>query len=297
MIPIRYVLLEGSDCCGKSTLYRNLHKATGFKYNIHDRSSLSMLCYARLYGRDETPHRDHLTEEVCDVNNFFVILMPPLETILERFRSRGDDFQDETSLVRLHAIFEEETSRLEALANVLVVREVMPHILTTDHVASNIRVYETLTPHGIGLYAPAWASLTHEEEVQLRVRLNVPLDHVDPDVFVNEHEGDYFREIYAALTSTISAEMSGNNVYGVPQGLDSRRFYYSSDTCISSIHFLMRGGALKVICTLRSTDAVKNCSIDLRFLAHVSAAIPSVFGWRPSKIDLDVRFNSLHVRK
>ena len=106
MIHIKRVICEGCDCSGKSTLYRNLHKETGFKYNIQDRSALSMLCYARLYGRDETEHRRNLLEELCDANHYFVILMPPLETLLGRLRSRGDEFQNVASLTRLQAIFE-----------------------------------------------------------------------------------------------------------------------------------------------------------------------------------------------
>ena len=32
------IVLEGPDCSGKSTLYKNIRKSTRFKYNIKDSS-------------------------------------------------------------------------------------------------------------------------------------------------------------------------------------------------------------------------------------------------------------------
>lgn len=295
MIPIKYVLLEGVDLSGKSSLYRSLHKATSFKYNIHDRSCLSMLCYARLYGRDEASHRARLMEEVCDANNYTVILMPPRKTILERFRSRGDDFQDEASLMRLYDIFDEEVKRIGDLANIVVVRSELDLPVLTENVRSWIELYESMTPTDLGHFTKFWAALPSSKEVQLRVSFDVPVKHSDTSVMNHPDEGDYYTGILRSCEDVIHAEISGRNPYNLPQGLDSRRFYYSSDSCISSVHFLLRDKRLKVVCTLRSTDAVKNGPIDLRFLAHLSAEVPRTFLWDVDSIQLDVRFNSLHI--
>jgi thymidylate kinase len=296
MIPIRYVILEGVDCCGKTSLYSAIHKTTKFKYNIHDRSFLSMLCYARLYGRDVSEYRRGLHDELCDANNFMIILMPPLEVILGRYRQRGDEFQDETSLKKLYEIFRDETDKISHLANVRVV----PDELSIENLASvsseALSEYSRQSFKVFGHSEKNWTSLNAGSEVQFRVSLDVDPDHSDVEIMNDPHEGDYYLGILRDLEGTIHAEMSGKNPYGVPQGMDSRRFYYSSDTCISSIHLLPREGELKVLCALRSTDAKKNGSIDLRFLAHLAAEVPRTFGWRFDKIRLDVRYNSLHIR-
>jgi hypothetical protein len=296
MIPIRYIVLEGPDCCGKTTLYSAIHRTTKFKYNVHDRSFLSMLCYARLYGRDATDHRESLHAELCDANNFLVVLMLPRDVLLQRLKDRGDEFQDASSLMRLYDIFEEEVEKLIDLPNVLVLRDVETAQDMASRVAMELQIYSAQIPGGFGKDIYRWTNLTSFDEVSFRVTFEVPVDHSDASVYDDPHEGDYYSEIRHKCEEVIRKEISGENPYGIIQGLDSRRFYYSSDTCISSIHFMPRAGSVKVICTLRSTDAVKNGSIDLRFLASLSSEIPKKFGWPADKTVLTVNFNSLHIR-
>ena len=78
---LKTVVLEGVDCSGKTTAFRNIHKLTGFKWNIHDRSTLSMLCYAVMYNRDVAHWRGLLQEEINDLNNVVGIMMPPVDVI------------------------------------------------------------------------------------------------------------------------------------------------------------------------------------------------------------------------
>lgn len=296
MMPIKYLILEGPDCCGKTSLYNSIHKETKFKYNIHDRSFLSMLCYARLYGRDDTEYRRQLTAELCDANNVLVVLLPPLEVILQRYRSRGDDMQSEETLKKLYAIFDEEIAMIRSLQNVFVLKVELPLKDLTSYVKTMVSYYESASPEVIGVATRYWAQLGGADEVQLNVTLNVPVDYSDNVVMNDPREGEYYLSILKKCEEKIQDELVGKNPYGVPQPLDSRRFYYSSDTCISSIHFMLRGSLLKVICSLRSTDAERNGAIDLRFLTHLSAEVPRTFGWSVDQILLDVSYNSLHIR-
>lgn len=296
-IPIRYIILEGTDCSGKTSLYNAFHKLSKFKYNIHDRSFLSMLCYARLYGRDETFYRDSLREELCDVNNYMVVLLPPKSTILERLAKRGDEFQDSSSVIKLYDIFESEVKQIQELPNVLVIRTEESLDSLASLVLKNVNIYENFTPSLVGSLMRMWTKMTSYDEVQFKVHLQVPLNYDDVDILSDEHEGQYFDGILKKCHSVIDAELAGLNPYGVPQDTTSRRFYYTSDTCISSIHFLVRDRRLKVLATLRSTDAVRNGSLDLRFLTHLSAITQRRYSWDVEKIDLEVRYNSLHVRR
>ena len=297
MIPIRYMLLEGPDCCGKSTLYNNVHKVTKFQYNIHDRSCLSMLCYARLYNRDVEVHRARLNEELCDANNYFVVLMPPLDVVLTRLRSRGDEFQDEKSIVSLYEIFAEETSKVAHLPNVLLVKENMPPQELAGHVALEASYYAARSPEEFGKVVRQWTSLSDSGEVQFRVSFDVSPGVRNEGIMSHPHEGEYYRQILNDCQVIFDKEIAGDNPYGVPQGKDSRRFYYSSDSCISSVHCLPRGDTFKVIATLRSTDSERNGSPDLQFLEHLSTVLQARHTWSTTKISLDVRFNSLHVRR
>ena len=50
--PIEKIIIEGPDLAGKTTLFNKMHEISNFCWNIQDRSALSMLVYAKLYGRD-----------------------------------------------------------------------------------------------------------------------------------------------------------------------------------------------------------------------------------------------------
>lgn len=297
-LPVKYVILEGPDCSGKSSLYSTLNKATQYKRNIKDRSFLSTLCYARLYERDAvTELRESLYEELCDMNNYLIVLLPSSETLVQRLLHRGDDFQNIESLARLRTIYEEEVSRIDRLPNVLLVKEDLDISALTEKCHKNLLQYEQLTPAVLGSLTRMWTKLSTNNEVQARVRFILDPSYSDNNVMQVEHEWEYYESILSQCNEVIKKEIAGENPYGAPQDLTSRRFYYSSETCISSIHFMNRADKLKVFVTLRSTDSVKNGSVDLRYLCHLSAEVARTNKWNPSQIQLFVNYNSLHVRE
>lgn len=295
-LPIKYIIVEGPDCAGKTSFCAVLNKDSGFIRNIRDRSYLSTLCYARLYDRPCVEQlRNDLQVELCNANNYIIILLPSKEVILERLLLRGDEFQNEVSILRLYDIFAEETEKLRKLPNVLVIDEALTPERLSLLAIKNITAYENFTPQLAGALMKMWTTMSKSAEIQFHARFNIPVDYRDNDVMDDPHEKEYYDDILTSCSAIINAEIAGNNPYGVPQGLDSRRFYYSSSSCISSIHFLPRDRRLNVICTLRSTDALKNGSIDLRFLAHLSSEVARRHAWQPNEISLEVNYNSLHI--
>lgn len=296
MLPAKYVIIEGTDLSGKTSLYGSIHKKTGFKYNIQDRSYLSMLCYAKLYGRSEESHRRGLREEINNLNNFIVVLLLPKEEILRRYDSRGDEVQNSVTLLKLYDIFKEEVEKIRHAPNVFVVEEVLPLTALTDRVVSKISSYEFSSPDDVGEHLQKLIIGTPHLEDQVQLEMILDPNHSDPEILNDPRETDYYWGILGGCRRTINKEIIGNNPYNAPQGLNSRRFYYNSDTCISSIHFLPRDGDVKVLCTLRSTDVIKNSEIDVRFLAHLSCKITKEFNWPARRIFLRLSFNSAHVR-
>ena len=63
MNPVNQIVIEGPDLSGKTTLYQNLHDMTNYRWNIQDRSALSMLTHAKQYGRNEFSHIEQLRSE------------------------------------------------------------------------------------------------------------------------------------------------------------------------------------------------------------------------------------------
>lgn len=293
-VPIHRVVLEGPDCSGKSTLFRKLHSVTGHRYNIHDRSTLSMLCYARLYGRSDVDKwRQLYANEVFDGNVFHVVVIPPEDVLLERLQKRGDEYQDAQSIVKLRSIFLEETYRTP---NTLLVQSVQTKEETAMSVRAHIDEYENLDAETYGDLLIGWLTASRKREIQHRVTLEVPVGYSDRSCLDHAGEREYYASILQRIEEKIEAEFMGVNPLSMKQDpFTTRRFFVADDTCISSIHFLPRPSGCKVIVTLRSTHAVSNGGIDVRFLGHVASRFGSAWVDDPRRpISLELNFNSLH---
>ena len=123
--PIDYIFIEGPDCSGKTTLYEMIHKETGYKWNIQDRSALSMLIHARYYGRDTFNHIEQLKRELHNLNNQLIICLPAWKVIVDRFQKRGDPIQNITSLRKIYDLFQDATEEFQRYPNVTVIRKVI----------------------------------------------------------------------------------------------------------------------------------------------------------------------------
>jgi len=293
--PTNIITIEGPDLSGKTTLYQRIHKKTQFRWNIQDRSFLSMLCYARLYDREEANHRTGLKRELHNLNNRVIVILPPLETLQKRLKVRGDDFQDKQSIIKLWKIFSEEASLIQDYSNVLVIRSLLDPEETAIRCTNFIQDAESIDSSGLGRFISS-AVHANYNSATLDLRLVVDKKSDYSDIMNHTHEGNYYSKILKDTCDIIEKEKMGDNPYKVPQTNKSRRFYYSSNSCIAGIHFLVRENLLTVLASLRSTDVDRNGSIDMKFLCHLSTYIASKLECDINKIELNARLNCAHVR-
>lgn len=296
IFPINQICIEGPDCSGKTSLYKGIHERTNFRWNIHDRSYLSAVCYAVQYGRDEEHRREGFVREMLNLNNKVILLVPPEEVLVERLKFRGDDYQNLTSIKVLRNIFAREAEKLKNFPNVLVIEEALqPEDLIVKCVEW-LRTLENVSPIKAGRSVRDIVRAL-DDDATAEIRLVCDKNSDFSSVLSHPREGHYYEEIQKQVDSIISDEIAGKNPYGVPQGLNSRRFYYSSNSCLSSIHFLVKKETLKVLATLRSTDVERNASIDLKFLCHLSNHVANRYNLPVKKVDLTCKFNCAHLRK
>jgi len=295
--PTKQLILEGPDLVGKTTAYNEIHKMTNFKWNIQDRSSLSMLCYAKLYGRDTSSYRRRLYDELNDLNNRMIVFLPPFDVIEERYNQRGDELQDIESLKRLYQIFSDEAKEIQSRPTVMCLREEISVDTILDYTSEWSYAIESSNAYNVGEIVRDTLHADKLDELSLRVSLFYEATDPDFKILKNENEGVYFTDIKGKISNIIKDELLGNNEYGTPQTLDSRRFYYNSSTCISSIHLMPRGDSLTVHACLRSTDVDKNAPIDLEFLEFLTQYINKEFQFKCKDIVLNVTFNSAHIRR
>jgi len=296
--PTKYMILEGPDLSGKTTLYNELHRQTKYKWNIQDRSALSMLCYARLYKRNVEEYRQKLHDEINDLNNRVVVLLPPFHILKSRYEQRGDEIQDLVSLTTLYDIFVEESRKIHPRPNVMVLMEDNDLESLVTSVFEWSACLENSDPYNVGEILRDTLRGSVNDEAVIRASLFIDDQKmINSTILSHEKEGDYYSEVYGESLRIIQDEIAGRNLYNKPQTRDSRRFIYSSDTCISCIHFLPRENQLKVMATLRSTDVIRNASIDLEFLGFIAASVNKTFEWGCTEIILNVQFNSAHIRR
>lgn len=288
------VSLEGPDLSGKTTLYNNLHRMSGFGWDIRDRSFLSRVCFARQFGRDAEYERQRLEKELCNINNRVIVLLPPMSVLESRILERGDEIQTVESLRSLYGIYEEEVSRIESLPGVFVVRDHTVDVARECY--EFLRGFETQEGKNPGRFIRDL--LVNHEKNELTVLCNISGEIRSPEsseILQNDLEGHYYREILWDFENTIRKELRGLNPYEKPQDTSSRRFYYSSDTCISSIHLMPRGNHLSCNAVFRSTNAVKNAEIDIEFLVFLTNKIGKKYFLDCKNYTIDLKLNSAHI--
>ncbi len=296
--PVNYVILEGPDLSGKTTLYSALHSATSYAWNIHDRSYLSMMIHARQYGRDVFFHNENFKRELLNINNRLVILLPDFEVLQERYEARGDEIQSLENIAKLHAEFTSYAERLERLPNVIVVRDTADSI--AKKVAAEITSSEEASLDEISqmVFDYAAASTRYEATpLTFTIYDDGKFLEADSRVMAYEPEKEYYDRILSTMTQTIRDELEGKNPYKRVESIYSRRFIYTDNTCISLIHASYRDNILDMHFVLRSSEVAETFRHDLKFLHYLTSSVFAMLGLNNLKDSVRMRFNlnSAHI--
>jgi len=292
---LKAVLLEGPDCAGKTTAYRSIHKHTKFKWNVHDRSTLSMLCYAIHYKRDTYHWRQQLQEELNDLNNMMVVFLPPLRIILERLKARGDEYQTVDSIVRLYEIFEQEAMKIKDYPNVIVYRA-----LSEDYsdLTKLIMDYEAKTYDSLAdTIARHVDASDKDEQINLRFAwTDNNFKQIDETRLVFEKEAEYYSTTKMVLIKKIRNEFEGLNEYCKPQSEKSRRFVLAQDTCISFVQALYRNDTIHLNVVCRSSEVEETFKHDIHFIGELGRIVKSELGVFADNVHYTVTLGSAHIR-
>ena len=276
--PINYIFIEGPDCSGKTTLYEMIHNASDYKWNIQDRSALSMLIHAKYYGRSTFNHVEQLKRELYNINNQLVICLPDWSVIVKRFTKRGDPIQNLASLRKLYDLFSEAAQEFQHYPNVTVVKSIVDKALVLSLV-NQYRAFERKSVHHLRDSMLQMLGTSAANRYQEVVGLNFvhydtgDFSDIDEEMLVYEKEKDYYERIESAVFKTIKDELAGNNPYGRKETLSSRRFIYTDSSCIATCHFLIRDDHMDARFYLRSSNVKDTVHYDLNFLKHLTAEV------------------------
>ncbi len=295
--PINYIFLEGPDLSGKTTFYENIHKSSSYRWNIQDRSALSMLVHAKFYGRDAFRHVEQLKEELYNLNNILIILLPTWSEIGKRFNLRGDPIQNITSLKKIYELFSEAADELENLPNVIVIRSIADSQVV-KYTIKMLMDYENSTTEDIQKNCMiACYSKDSKEVIGLNFTLydNGKFSDIDEGHLLYEKEVEYYEDILNDIKEKIKKEMAGENHHNRKETFESRRFIYNSETCISLAHFLLRKESLDCKFFIRSSNVKDTLFYDLNFLKHMSKEVYNLLNVEEKFCRMKFTINSGHI--
>lgn len=296
-LPTNQIILEGPDLAGKTSFYNELHRLTSYRWNIQDRSALSMLIYAKLYNRDTFIEVERLNKELKDLNNVYVILLPPWDEIGRRFNERGDEIQNLASLRKLYELFTEATNDLESFPNVIVIRSKDTKSWAEQTVKSIVEI--EMTPiNTLHKYVCRFAkasknfdanhiNLTYYDDGQFKL-LNKKIIDYKP-------EKEYYEKIICQMLGKIEEELTGKNEYNRIEDIFSRRFVYSDQSCISFIQYTFRNDMLDCHFVLRSSNTKDTLEYDMQFLYYLTNKVYDMLKIENKRVRMRVNFNSAHI--
>jgi len=271
--PINQITLEGPDLSGKTTLYQKLHEKSGYFWNIQDRSSLSMIVYARLYGRSDYFHVESLKRELSNLNNVMILLLPDWSVIAERFQKRGDEIQNLVSLKKVYDLFSEAADEFENYPNVILIKTEVNDSMTSYIIHSLRSRFEDKSYHEYAdFFKIAAASSDNLEKVGLNLVHydDGMFDDVSEEMLHYEKEKVYYQKIRKKLLKKIDDELAGANEYGREETHESRRFIYTDDSCLSLCHFMLRNEFLYGEFYLRSSETKETLQYDMNFIKSLT---------------------------
>ena len=276
--PIDYIFIEGPDCSGKTTLYEMIHKASGYYWNIQDRSALSMLIHAKYYGRDTFRHVEQLKRELYNLNNQLIICLPDWEVIVKRFTKRGDPIQNLSSLRKLYYLFSEAAEEFQHYPNVTVIKSIVDKTLVLSLV-NQYRAFERKSVHHLRDSMLQMLGTSAANKFSEVIGFNFvhydtgDFSDVNKGMLLYEKEKDYYERIESAVFKTIKDELAGNNPYDRKETINSRRFIYTDSSCIATCHFLIRDDYMDARFYLRSSNVKDTVHYDLNFLKHLTSEV------------------------
>ena len=289
--PIEKIIIEGPDLAGKTTLLNKMHDISKFRWNIQDRSALSMLIYAKMYNRDTFHLVENLKKELFNLNNQIVLLLPPFEVLAKRFQKRGDPIQNLITLKQLHRLFSEFAEEYMYLPNVCVITKELDNQSYLSIVGRFLGKEKHFNIHQL----PEWCmrsadSQNNKEVVGLRLTYfnDGEFSDVKPELLQYDGEKDYYKKIENQLRE----KMLDN--YCNDQDKSSRRIIYHDDSCISLAHFLIRDQIFDAKFFLRSSNVKDTLTYDINFIHYLTCIVYKAYECK-QPVKIEVTLNSAHI--
>jgi len=292
--PTKALFVEGPDCSGKTTLIRNIHDSSSYKWHIFDRSQVSRMIFCKFYNRTIDNLDYDLHEELSNLNNRFIILLPKFDVIAERFNRRGDDIHKDLSAMRkVYDAFYEESYSLNTFPNI----EIFKSDVDVESLVLDLKTSERCSLDDISGTVSGFVDACKNREsypLSFTIYDDGKFDEASSDILDHESEREYYDMIRSSLLRKIDMELAGDNEYARVETEGSRRFVYTDSSCISFIQVAIRNEVMDFHCVIRSTDVKNIFPYDIKFLYFLASECFNKIGCA-KKVRLRFNLNSAHI--
>ena len=294
--PTKNLFIEGPDCSGKTTLINKIHNESEYRWHIFDRSQISRGIFCSLYKREIDNIDFELHDDLSNLNNRFIMLIPDQDVIRERFDIRGDELHDISSLLEVWDAFSLESKYLSRYPNVQIRKESDTGIISRD-VSLYLHALERSTLNEISQYVSEFVKNSSNFEsypLQFTIYDDGEFEEAKKESMYYEPESEYYNKIYKSLHRKIEDEIRGKNEYCRKESTSSRRFVYTDDSCISFIQVAIRSRVMDFHVVIRSSDVENTFEHDLKFLYLLASTCFSKFSDHCDKARIRFNLNSAH---
>lgn len=312
-LEILKVCIDGVDLSGKTTLWNRLHKESGFRWKLEDRSFVTMAVYAIHHNRPKAAdYYRQLIEDLSNLNIRYVLFNPSYSLIEERYKKRGDDLYSLSSLSTIREIYSVIIKTVAGFPNVLVLDGTESEEENTKIVKDWLTKAESVTLDDVTKLVLQRTMASSSGEVSpLRIQFIDTFelkqeygDILDSDWVTKSFPAvkhatvEEFNHMFESFSSKIDDELAGRNMYSRKETLSSRRFVFTQDACVSFIQAIVREGVLKIDVVCRSSHAKDVFPADLRLVYKIAKMVSSKLksvGLAEEKVMFNFTLNSSHV--
>tara|TARA_R110001583_G_scaffold31043_2_gene106525 strand:+ start:10491 stop:11396 length:906 start_codon:yes stop_codon:yes gene_type:complete len=295
--PASTVFIEGPDCSGKTSLINQIHRDTGYRWHIMDRSQISRKIFNSFYGREISNIDDSLHFEISNLNNLYFILLPDFSVIRGRFEKRGDEIHDLDSLHGVYRSFRKFSEFFRGCPNISTFSFHPGLEEFSKSVCSLIDFQEKMDLSDISTCVEQFVRYKENEAypVQFMFYDDGKFEDASSASMSYEPELDYYEKIYSTLHDKITKELTGKNEYQRRESEISRRFVYTDNSCISFIQVAVREDIMDFHVVIRSSNVKDTFQHDLRFLYYLGSTCFKRFSSHCNKARFRFNLNSAHI--
>lgn len=297
------LIFSGVDKTGKTTLIREVHKATNYKYPILDRFTESSIAYGKYRNRDLDYSEYYEIEKKLQDDVILFYITASNESIEKRIISENEKditFKDIEGLKSeymkylystMFSYFIIDTTDRKIEDCVKEIIGCIKEIEDRDGIYQICNLFCNICEHGKDVNGTK--ELTNIaidfKEISLGnlkdYCFNNKLDFNE----INETEKFYYDRVYYSIKHIIKAQLTEHG-----QNINSRRFIYTSDECINAYHLLFREDTLDIFINLRSSNVERILPFDVYYCRLIGDEMNRQF-FKAKKINYHFTIDSAHV--